>query len=114
MIDQRIQPGPCVGCGATNYPLSFGGPTVCGPCDCGVSPEITKLRAELSEVRDRCIDSSFALNIALDLPFFMTDKMRERGQAVIDRLRTEAAEKTARGVFASRSLNASDGKDSGQ
>jgi uncharacterized Zn finger protein (UPF0148 family) len=28
-------PGPCVICGLTDYPLSFGGPTICPSCDCG-------------------------------------------------------------------------------
>lgn len=29
------QSGPCVVCGATNYALSMGGPTICPSCDCG-------------------------------------------------------------------------------
>ena len=28
------QPGPCIGCGAENYPLSTGGPSICPACDC--------------------------------------------------------------------------------
>lgn len=28
-------PGPCMVCGATNYNLSCGGPTICPKCDCG-------------------------------------------------------------------------------
>ena len=27
--------GPCCICGATNYSLSMGGPTICPSCDCG-------------------------------------------------------------------------------
>jgi hypothetical protein len=30
-----MMPGPCVVCGATNYSLSYGGPTICPRCDCG-------------------------------------------------------------------------------
>lgn len=29
------QPGPCIICGAIDYPLSVGGPTICPRCDCG-------------------------------------------------------------------------------
>lgn len=32
--DWQIQPGPCLACGATNYPLSMGGPGICPACDC--------------------------------------------------------------------------------
>lgn len=28
-------PGPCIVCGAENYGLSCGGPTICPKCDCG-------------------------------------------------------------------------------
>ena len=28
------QPGPCARCGATGYPLSMGGPSICPACDC--------------------------------------------------------------------------------
>jgi len=27
--------GPCYMCGATNYPMSLGGPYICPSCDCG-------------------------------------------------------------------------------
>lgn len=33
--------GPCVICGATGYPLSIGGPTICPSCDCGNFPQAT-------------------------------------------------------------------------
>lgn len=45
----RAQPGPCEGCGATGYSLSYGGPRICPACDCGVPPEVSKLRRELAE-----------------------------------------------------------------
>lgn len=32
------QSGPCVVCGAINYPLSMGGPQICPACDCGLVP----------------------------------------------------------------------------
>ena len=41
--------GPCIVCGATNYPLSMGGPNICPPCDCGISPKVTKLKIQLNE-----------------------------------------------------------------
>ena len=40
------QPGPCVLCGVTDYPLSMGGPGICPTCDCGVPPGETKLRRQ--------------------------------------------------------------------
>lgn len=44
----QFQPGPCSMCGATNYPLSFGGANICPACDCGVSPEVSRLSRELA------------------------------------------------------------------
>jgi hypothetical protein len=44
--------GPCVLCGAKDYPLSMGGPTICPACDCGhgLSPnEAATNRRLLSE-----------------------------------------------------------------
>jgi hypothetical protein len=35
---QKLQPGPCMVCGLTDYPLSMGGPEICPACDCGISP----------------------------------------------------------------------------
>lgn len=57
MTPPYIQPGPCVGCGATGYPLSMGGPTICAACDCmppqrrvkGLAEENRRLRALLAE-----------------------------------------------------------------
>lgn len=48
-----LQPGPCIICGATDYPLSMGGPTICPPCDCGPpNPvEVRKLREALRDSR---------------------------------------------------------------
>ena len=40
-----IQAGPCIMCGATNYSMSFGGPSICPSCDCGIDPEIGKLKS---------------------------------------------------------------------
>lgn len=54
-----LQPGPCASCGLRNYPLSFGGPTICPACDCGDSgpsrmnaqrARIAELERSLSEV----------------------------------------------------------------
>ena len=35
--------GPCIVCGATDYSLSMGGPSICSACDCGIPSEVTKL-----------------------------------------------------------------------
>ena len=40
--------GPCISCGATDYQLSFGGPTICPACDAGINPEVSKLRCDLA------------------------------------------------------------------
>lgn len=51
-----LLPGPCAICGLTNYPLSFGGPTICPSCDCGdsgpyvISRQATDLRRLGAEV----------------------------------------------------------------
>lgn len=34
-IDLKIQSGPCLVCGETDYPLSMGGPSICPACDMG-------------------------------------------------------------------------------
>ena len=41
--------GPCIMCRATNYALSFGGPDICPSCDCGIPPEVSKLKRQLDE-----------------------------------------------------------------
>lgn len=57
-----VQPGPCCICGATNYALSMGGPTICPKCDCGhfdaatvtqQAKVIAQLREELAALRSR-------------------------------------------------------------
>lgn len=46
-IDRTQQTGPCIVCGLRNYPLSFGGPTICPACDCGnTGPELVRRQAE--------------------------------------------------------------------
>ena len=63
---EHIMSGPCICCGATNYPLSMGGSGICPACDCGrfnglalathnakLAARITSLEGELEEVRDR-------------------------------------------------------------
>lgn len=78
--DQMIQPGPCALCGAMNYPLSYGGPTICPPCDCSppsprqlrhLREEITRLKDELEyhkprsvQVEEKLARQSSALHLA--------------------------------------------------
>lgn len=44
-------PGPCIICGDTNYPLSMGGSSICPSCDCGIDPEVARLRREVAMLR---------------------------------------------------------------
>jgi len=46
-IDPKIQSGPCVVCGETDYPLSMGGPSICPACDMGQD-----LKTRLGRYRD--------------------------------------------------------------
>jgi hypothetical protein len=59
-MKEAIYSGPCSICGDTNYPLSFGGSSICPSCDCG-DYGITKVQrqgkriAELTkQVNDWC------------------------------------------------------------
>jgi hypothetical protein len=58
--------GPCIVCGATNYGLSCGGPTICPKCDCGnfdaatveqQAKIIAQLREDLAS-KDRAWDTA--------------------------------------------------------
>lgn len=70
------QSGPCVICGATNYALSMGGPTICPSCDCGnfgmpalqrQTQVINSLRSDVA-ARDAEIDR---LNKLLNTPLIV-------------------------------------------
>lgn len=63
-IDLKIQSGPCVVCGETDYPLSMGGPNICSYCDCGYSlkgrlkeygDKNNKLRAEVKRLKEEIV-----------------------------------------------------------
>ena len=47
--------GPCVICGATDYNLSMGGPTICPSCDCGDfgMAKVQRLATEIAQLRRR-------------------------------------------------------------
>ena len=52
--DAQAEPperGPCVLCGATNYPLSCGGPSICPSCDCGASANPVQHRLLQDQIR---------------------------------------------------------------
>jgi hypothetical protein len=53
--EQNMPKGPCVVCGDTDYPLSMGGASICPSCDCGIPPEVKKLRRELKEAHIKII-----------------------------------------------------------
>ena len=67
-IDWQIQSGPCLACGATDYPLSMGGPGICPACDCyppekrvgQLAAENRQLRAEVAELKKRLGYPEFA------------------------------------------------------
>lgn len=50
-------PGPCVGCGATNYPLSMGGPSVCPACD--VYPPEKRVQ-QIAYERDQIVKAAWS------------------------------------------------------
>lgn len=56
-------PGPCICCGATNYALSMGGPTICPSCDCGNfgAPTVTRQGKEIASLRARIATLTAAL-----------------------------------------------------
>lgn len=64
----RIQAGPCLGCGATSYSLSTGGPGICPACDC-IPPErrVGQLAEENRALRQRVAELEAMLS-ALSLP----------------------------------------------
>ena len=55
-IVEQLQPGPCVICAATNYPLSAGGPTICPSCDCG-DFGLVKVQRQAAEIERLRIDA---------------------------------------------------------
>ena len=60
-IDWQIQSGPCVMCGATDYPLSYGGSAVCPACDCGhPNAQMVALRNEALTRRVRELEAALA------------------------------------------------------
>lgn len=57
---EQLQSGPCAICGDVNYPLSYGGPTICPSCDSGdfgltkikrQAKTIAELRKELADLK---------------------------------------------------------------
>ena len=57
--------GPCQMCGATNYSLSMGGPGICPSCDCGIPPEVSRLKQRIAELNE---DMKFSGVGITDLP----------------------------------------------
>lgn len=49
--------GPCVLCGDTDYPASLGGPMICPSCDCGIPPEIARLKRENARLRQELAEA---------------------------------------------------------
>lgn len=59
MSNEPRLPGPCVVCGATDYFLSMGGPTICPSCDTGASSDPRRFQALRVENRN-LMDELFA------------------------------------------------------
>lgn len=110
-----LLPGPCAICGLTNYPLSFGGPTICPSCDCGDSgpyvisrqaTELRRLAAEVERLRGAMRADDERLRQAetrvwpgtthgCDAPEWMADEiltLRATQQAAAEQMRQDAAE----------------------
>jgi hypothetical protein len=90
-------PGPCVICGATNYALSMGGPSLCPACDCGhfnghaLAVHNAKLSAQLqaAEARAEALQSAWdwlasyrRLSIEWDGPVYCDDDGPDEGWRV--------------------------------
>ena len=45
----ELQSGPCIVCGARNYRLSCGGPSICPSCDCGTIYSSTDVQKLINE-----------------------------------------------------------------
>ena len=78
--------GPCIGCGAINYRSSFGGPRICSACDCGISPEVTKLRGKVSRLFEKNMRLMLALEVALCIPS-LTPEMEATGTSFIEQFK---------------------------
>lgn len=88
--DQKfaIMSGPCKGCGATNYGISTSGPDYCGPCACGVPPEVSRLNRELQTLREKHIAALLALQVATGFKVdAMTPQMKDIGTRCLERFK---------------------------
>jgi hypothetical protein len=65
-----IMPGPCLMCGAKNYPLSLGGPDICPRCDCSpATDEIAMLRMRIDHLlKDRLLRMQAAVRAEVASP----------------------------------------------
>lgn len=55
----------CILCGLEAGAGSLGGRNICAPCDCGVPPEVTRLRKQLAESEEEVTKLRAALNTPL-------------------------------------------------
>jgi hypothetical protein len=63
-MQEEMQSGPCVVCGARDYSLSMGGPSICSACDCGYPPapaELIRLRSVNTELLEALLEARHEL-----------------------------------------------------
>lgn len=94
------QPGPCIHCGQTDYPLSYGGPNICPACDCepfgGLRGRIRQLERQLTE-REAALLAEVAAFLEKWAEWYETrscevaGELREERQYAADALRARKA-----------------------
>ena len=93
------QPGPCELCGATDYPLSMGGPAICPACDCGgaeagLRARLSALEAENKRLADdfRRINTLLHAGILIRTDAGTVTRVAQIVSAAIDRIDAAQAE----------------------
>jgi hypothetical protein len=74
--------GPCVICGAMDYQLSVGGPTICPSCDCGnFGPQaMARLGKTIVELRERLAVAERLIRVDESLARQLSRSMQENAK----------------------------------